>query len=472
MAISFSRTLPRIAPLALAALLGGCASYHPLPLGQGADLLDRIPSLHVDPASLGLPMSSRHTFDPSDGLDMTEVATLAVVNNPDLKVRRRRADVAQAQLFAAHLLPDPQISASTDHPTDHGPGLTDAYGLGLNYDLTALVTRGARTAAARGHARQIDLALLWREWQVAQRARTLYVQVETETHKRDLLRRSQRLYAQRYTRSRAALRAGNLTLDVAGTDLTALMDANSRLGQAERKLDRSRHALKALLGLSPDAKLRLAALDRPPAAANWPAGGLAGAIKTLARRRPDLLALRAGYESQEARVRQAILAQFPSVSIGFTRARDTSDVHTTGFGITLNLPIFNGNRGAIAVQRATRAALHQAYRARLDAAYGELDQLHSQGALIRSQLGHTENRLPALQAMVARAAKAYRARDIDALTYLNMQTTLLNKQLEVADLRQSLWDNRIALDTLLTWPQRDNAGAAHARGRQHQENRP
>ena len=56
--------------------------------------------------------------------------------------------------------------------------------------------------------------------------------------------------------------------------------------------------------------------------------------------------------------------------------------------------------------------------------------------------------------MVHRAAKAYRARDIGALTYLNMQTTLLNKQLEVADLRQSLWKNRIALDTLLTWPQR------------------
>lgn len=451
----FARYLRGITPLAVAGLLAGCASYHPVPLGQGTDLLREVPALQVDPARLGLPAAPGHTFDPSDGLDMTEVATLAVVNNPNLKVRRRRADVAQAQLFAAHLLPDPQVSVSTDHPTDHDPALTDAYGLGLSYDITALVTHGARKAAARGHARQVDLALLWREWQVAQRARELYVQVETQIHKRDLLRRTQRLYAQRYARSRAALRAGNLTLDVAGTDLTALMDANSRLGQSERDLDRSRHALKALLGLRPDTRLQLSGLEQPPGPVALPAGGLSAAIDTLAQRRPDLLALRAGYESQEARVRQAILAQFPSVSVGFTRARDTSDVHTTGFGITLNLPIFDGNRGTIAVQRATRAALHQAYQARLDAAYGELDQLHSQGLLIRAQLDRTQARLPSLKAMVKRAAKAYRARDIGALTYLNMQTTLLNKELEVANLRQSLWQNSIALDTLLTWPQRD-----------------
>jgi len=454
MTIFLTRNLTRIAPLAVAVLLGGCASYHPMPLGQGADLLDRVPALHVDPAKLGLPVLSAHSFDPSDGLDMTEVATLAVVNNPDLKVRRRRADLAQAQLFAAHLLPDPQISASTDKPTDNSPGLTDAYGLGLNYDLTALITHGAKTAAAKGHARQVDLALLWQEWQVAQRARELYVQVQTQAHKRDLLQKAQHLYAQRYARSHAALSAGNLTLDVAGTDLTALMDANSRLGQTKQALDRSRHALKALLGLAPDTHLPLSGLDQPPGPVALPGGGMKAAIKTLARRRPDLLALRAGYESQEARVRQAILAQFPSISVGFTRARDTSDVHTTGFGITLNLPIFDGNRGAIAVQRATRAALHQDYQARVDAAYGQLDQLRSQGGLLRAQLARTRSRLPALQAMVHRAAKAYRARDIGALTYLNMQTTLLNKQLEVADLRQSLWKNRIALDTLLTWPQR------------------
>jgi hypothetical protein len=33
-----------------------------------------------------------------------------------------------------------------------------------------------------------------------------------------------------------------------------------------------------------------------------------------------------------------------------------------------------------------------------------------------------------------------------------MANTLLNKRLEAVDLEQSLWEIRIALDTLLAWP--------------------
>lgn len=449
----FIRRLRLIAISPLALLLASCASYHPMPLNDSSNLLDHIPALHVSPKKLGLPMLAGHVFNPSNGLDMTDVATLAVVNNPKLKARRRRADVARAQLFAAHLLPDPQISASRDKPTDHTPGLSNAYGIGLSYDLTALVTHGARVDAAKAHAHQIDLALLWREWQVVQRARTLFVRAQTQTHKLDLLRRAQKLYAKRYVRSAAALAAGNLTLDVAGTDLTALMNATTRVGKAARALDRTHHALKALLGLAPDTQLQLAPLPPVPPPLGHGSASLAHRLKGIAHRRPDLLALQAGYRSQEAKVREAILAQFPSVSVGFTRAQDTSDVHTTGFGITLNLPIFDGNRGVIAVQRATRAALRQDYQARLDATYGQIDQLQTQDALLRSQLSQTQAHLPELEKMVRRATRAYRARDIDALTYMNMQTTLLDQQLEEADLRQALWKTRIGLDTLLAWPE-------------------
>jgi len=73
----------------------------------------------------------------------------------------------------------------------------------------------------------------------------------------------------------------------------------------------------------------------------------------LAQRRPDLLALQAGYRSQEARVRAAILGQFASITLGITRARDTGSVSTNGFTIGLTLPLFSGNRGEIKIERAT-----------------------------------------------------------------------------------------------------------------------
>ena len=47
------------------------------------------------------------------------------------------------------------------------------------------------------------------------------------------------------------------------------------------------------------------------------------------------------------------------------------------------------------------------------------------------------------------AADAYRAQNLDALSYLNLQNTLLDKELERIDLQQLEWNTRIALDTLL-----------------------
>jgi len=71
-------------------------------------------------------------------------------------------------------------------------------------------------------------------------------------------------------------------------------------------------------------------------------------------RRLDLLALKSGYQSQEERLRAAILQQFPKISLGFSRARDTTNVVSTGFGITIDLPLFDRNQGGIAFGKAQR----------------------------------------------------------------------------------------------------------------------
>jgi len=77
-------------PLLLAGALAGCATYQARSLGTRSTLPDRIPDLTIDARQMPLPDLAAHRFDPSDGLDMTEVAMLAVVNNPDLKIARDR----------------------------------------------------------------------------------------------------------------------------------------------------------------------------------------------------------------------------------------------------------------------------------------------------------------------------------------------------------------------------------------------
>lgn len=437
----------RLTPLLLAGvLLSGCAVYHPKPLPAGPDLAHTVPQLTVDPSTLRLPGLRPHPFNPAGPLDMTDVAILAAVNNPQLKAARRQAGVARAQLFDARLLPDPQLSVNPDFTTNRAPGLTNALSVGLSYDLKTLITRWAGVSAARSAVHQVDLGLLWSEWQVVQQARSLFIQVTEQEAALTLLRRFQALYAQRYARSSKALRQGNLTLDVVGTDLTALLDANTRVNDMERKLNETRQNLNVLLGIAPEAPLKLATADSVPPVS---AAQIHAALANLPNRRPDLLALRAGYHSQEQRVRQAVLAQFPALNVGVTRSRDNSDVHSTGLGITLTLPILNRNQGQVAIERATRAKLRQEYQARLDEAYAKVQLLWTRHQLLGEQLAAVNHNLPTLQTMADRARRAYEARDLGALVYLNLENTLLNKQLEALNLQRSLWETRVALQTLL-----------------------
>jgi cobalt-zinc-cadmium efflux system outer membrane protein len=445
-AFSFSRGLT---VLAILMLLGACTTYKPQPLPEGPDLETQVPRLKINVRQLPLPLLRSHPFNPENGLDMIEVAILAVINNPDLKARRRQAEVARAQLFDARLLPDPQISMSGGYPTSGPPPLSNAYGFGLNYDLLALVMRDVTIATSQAAARQVDLEILWEEWQVVQQARILFVQSILEARKLALLSQAQTLYAQRYTRSFKALEEGNLTLDVTGTDLTALLDANTRVSQMEQIANKTCHDFNALLGLRPDVELSLTPLSAP---APLRQATLREALEDLPKRRPDLLALQAGYQSQEAKVHRAVLAQFPSLSIGISGGRDTGDVTSIGLGITLNLPVLNGNRGQIAIQRATRAQLGQAYQARLDQTYNEVSLLVTRQDLISRQLSVLREKLPFMEGMVEKASLAYEAGNIGSLVYVNMANTLLNKRLEALDLELSLWEIRIALDTLLAWP--------------------
>ena len=439
-----------LAIVAAALLVAACATYQPQPLPSVPDLETRVPRLKVDVRQLPLPMLRSHPFNPEDGLDMTEAAVLAVINNPDLKARRRMAGIAGAQLFTARLLPEPQISLSGAHPTSGPPPLSNAYGIGLNYDLITLVTRGAGIGAAQAAARQVDLEILWQEWLMVQQARTLFVQSVLQAHKLDLLHKARTLYANRYTRSYQALEAGDLTLDVTGTDLTALLDANTKLNKMAQSVNQTRHDFNLLLGLQPDVVLDLAPL---PSQQPLQRTNLQEILTDLSRRRPDLLALQAGYLSQEEKVRRAILSQFPSLNIGLNRDRDTGDVTSTGIGITFNLPVLNVNRGEIAIQRATREQLAQAYQARLDQALTQISLLQTQHELISGERSTLDENLPILQKMVAKASRAYEAGNISSLTYVNMANTLLGKRLESVDLEQSLWQIRIKLDTLLAWPQ-------------------
>ncbi len=375
---------------------------------------------------------------------MTTVAMLAVAGNPDLKLARDDAGIAQAQAFAAGLLPDPQLSLTADHPA--AVDFHTAFNAGVSFDFGSLITLSARKGAAEADRHKTDLALLWQEWQVVAQARKLFVGIGILEQSRTLQQQAVALTQARAETVQRALQTGNATLDALSPLLVAQADAQRQYDEQTRQLQQARAALNTLLGLAPEVKLDLAPLAMPAAP---DAAAVRDALAHLSSRRPDLLGLAAGYQAQEERLRAAVLAQFPSLNIGFTRARDTSLLYTSGLSLGVSLPLFNRNRGGIAVETATRQRLHDEYDNRVRAAQAEIAQILQDQALLHSQLQSTQTTLAALQETADAAEQAYRAQQMAVANYTDLQAALLAKRMDLLALQRAALEQQIALQALL-----------------------
>lgn len=427
-----------------ASLLSGCATYHSKSLPTGPDLA-RAPALTVSASTLGVPGLKPERIDLAKGLTETNVVTLAVVDNPRLKAVRLQAGVARAQLLQAGLLPDPRISGGLSKTS-----LFSGYSAALTENIQALVTRGAAKSAARAHLKQVNLDILWQEWQVAERARELYIEARAHAELRGVLDKRRRLLAREYAQDEALLRHGDVTVSEVTADFIAWNSAETAWRAFELRDNQTRHALNELLGIAPDVRLRLR-------------GTLSGhsgtttqfraALAALPRRRPDLLALRAGYRSEEEHLREAILAQFPLINAGVEKARSAEEgIQSIGFNVTLTLPLFNRNRGPIAIGRASRAYLYQAYQATLDETTSQADQVWAAVGIMRGQLKMLDARLSGLEHAAVAAKENLGRGNLTLADYVRVKSNALASRAEEIQLRASLAQARSALDLLLAVP--------------------
>jgi outer membrane protein TolC len=431
--------------LILGAFLTSCATYVPEPLNDRPDLAPDVRKLVIGADRFPLRETGTHRFDLRRPLDADDVAMIAVANNPDLRATRSKIGVAQAQAFAAGILPNPQFSF------DHGfllggPGTIDSLAAGLAQDVLPLLTLSTRKAAARASELSVELDVAWQEWQVVSRARLLVVDAISLAEQRRLFEQNYRLFKDRYERTSRAMQNGDALLPTVSSDLVALNAAETQLYEVDQLILKNRHDLNALLGLVPDATVRLADRLRLPAI---DAATLAPLLMDLAASRPDLLALQAGYQAAEEKVRRAVIEQFPKLSVGSNFARDTTDVRTQSLAIAVSLPLFDRNQGNIAIEHATREQLRQEYQSRLDAAYGEAQRLISELQLAEAQYRSSMESVRRLRDAVTSAEPAFQAGNLDERTFVDLRTSLLAKEIATAKLRQSILQQRVGLQTLI-----------------------
>ncbi|TCT24911.1 TolC family protein [Thermomonas haemolytica] len=444
--IRSARPLPA---LALALLLAACASYAPQPLARDPALLaPPVASiLQARADAIPRPWLAPVRIDLQAPLDDAAVATLAVVNGPDLVALRTRAGIAEAQAFAAGLLPDPTFSLGADKVL-RGPDTLLNLSAALGFDLNALRTRALTRAQANAQARSVRLDLAWAEWQAAGQARLQAARIRAYERQLPPLRDSARSAAQLAEASQRAAARGDITAEAAQAQRLAVLDAQTRLRTLEQDLLTARQTLNRLLGLPPQTPLALA--DTPMNAAQ-PAPLEALFTQAIAQR-SDLAALRAGYDAQEAALHKAILQQFPSLNLSLTGNRDSAGNLLLGPAIDFTLPLWNRSRGNIAVETATRASLRAEYAARLFQTRADLASAREALLLALRQRAAAQADAPALRMQAEAAQAAAHRGDLAQAAADALAQAWRDRALLLAQLEQTIAEQRIALELLIGAP--------------------
>ena len=434
--------------LAGASLLAACAGYHaaPLPNPSQGFAADDVAGLSVDAQKISRPYLTAQAIDLSAPLTPNALAVIAVLENPDLKAQRARLAVTDAQVFAARLLPDPGVQGGFDKLLS-GTDPLNGFNTQLAFDLSQLRTRRVQAEAGDAAKRQVRLDLAWAEWLTAGQARLLGVRVGALEQQVPLLAAGA---ASAQTLFDAAARA-NARGDLASGDLDArrqaLVDAVDRLHKARSDLASASADLNALLGLAPHTVLRLA---RPAPSPVAPAGDILAA--QAIERRLDLQALRAGYAAAEADLHKAVLDQFPNLTLSLAYARDTGGNVTVSPAMGFTLPLWNRNRGGIAVAGATRAQLRAEYDARLFQTRAEIATAVANIASLRRQLADLAAQMPALGGYAAANARASSRGDLAPAVAQASQQSLRDRQIARLQLDEAIAEQTIALELLSGGP--------------------
>jgi outer membrane protein TolC len=431
--------------VAVMAGLSGCIEYQPQPLDPNEINASLTPpdseTLNIDAAQLHHPILKPLDFDLADGLSPDEAAVFAVLANPALRAARDRRLVADAQLLQAGILPNPQLTASLDQPfAGSTEGTVTGWGLGVEYDIGALITRKAEIAAARAEADSVALDIAWQEWQAAEAAKL---------HTVRLIWLQQQLEVTKAAAAESQDRVEKLKSDVENGLITRVELQAAQTQQREfqivalealQAVDEERLALNEAIGLPPTAA---PAIQNGPGAVTIPTNEVDGDLES---HRLDLLALRMGYQSQEEKLRAAVLSQFPKITVAVNAARDTSNVISIGPAITIEIPLFDRGEGRIAVEKATRQQLYDEYASRLFEARADVAKLRSQLGTAALAIRAAEEYVASLETLEHTFRAAVQNGASDILNLYEVQNTLARAKLDSIKHRQEQAELVIGLE--------------------------
>jgi outer membrane protein TolC len=430
----------------------GCASYAPHPLPSLGTFTHAprpdVPRLTAAAASLEHPALAPIVLDLSDGLSPREAAVLAVLRSPELTAARDAHGEAAAQLVAAGLLPNPSVNVEADRPYGAGSGGTvTATNAGLGLAVDPLLRRSARVAQASSRLASVDLEIAWREWQVAGAAALAATRLGWV--RRRLALTAEEVSFQETTAEtlRHAMEEGDATLPDVGVQQASLEALRARADDLRQTDTTTAVDLRRLLDWPADRPVDVSLPDPDGEGAAPPLPPDGQLVHEALEARLDLRALRAGYDSQEAAVRVAVLSQFPALSVGFVHQRNETALRFLGGFVNLSLPIFNHAQAAVAAERATRQRLSDEYAARVAGIRVDVQALAATDRVLAEQVAEARRAVSALAPIESAERDGVKRGDVDRVSYQIVRGALFDQRMRVAALSQARLETRVGLET-------------------------
>lgn len=426
----------------LASIAGGCQSYEPKPLDMPelrAAFLARTPesaAVRVFAESLAPGTAQAHAFDPGDGVSCAEAELVALVFNADLRVSRLRAGVTRASADTAGLWEDPSLGVDLARIIESTPEPWKAFG-----SLSLTIPISGRMEVAKQHANAAHAAELARvsqqEWGLRMEVRRAWTNWSA-------------LAAQHAATRDVGVQAGDILA------LVAIMEQSGEMARTQARLFRIEQATKAadlatlesrvreselrlkrLMGLAPHAAVAFHASGIGPPPTSEIENGEEGVhAAVIERSNPALRVARAEHAIAEKALELAIRAQYPDLVIGPGFGREDG-MDQVLLGLSLPLPIVNGNRGAIGEARARRDVASASVEAALEGAMADVQAAMVRRAAATARREALESTIvPLVEAQYADARELARLGEVNTLVLLESITRQHEAQVALIDARR------------------------------------
>jgi cobalt-zinc-cadmium efflux system outer membrane protein len=356
--------------------MAGCATYQDRPL-SGSATLDAFESRTLDAQDLQAYVGEKLNVQRRSVApwNLPALTLAAFFYNPELDVARAEWAVTEAERQTAAEYPNPTLSVAPgfNSTTGYGESISPwIVATALDIPIETAGKRGYRIAEAEHLSEAARLQIAQSAWAVRSRVRgallDLYAAVETA----DLLRRRQVVQEDNVGLLEQLLELGGISANELGQARVMRDEARLAILDAEKQRTQARARLAAAIGVPARAleskELAFDAFETLPE--NIPP---AEAQRRALLNRADLLAALAEYQASQSALQQEIARQFPDVQIGPGYEFDQSE-NKWSVGLSVTLPVFSQNQGAIAAAEARRARAEARFRSLQAQIVGDLEQ--------------------------------------------------------------------------------------------------